>query len=186
MQSADSRSLATFLLCRDIQDRRKKLNQQQVAAATTWNGVQAAGRRAVEGLLQDPRRRSRNCVLISEILDPRTRSLISVANISDYVMSNEIISAAVAQVSEQREINTVLTELLSAEGNETYVRSIRIYCTPTENVSFWDLAKRARTRKEIAIGFKLESEDKPVLNPENKSEPRRWKDDDQLIVISCD
>ena len=37
-------------------------------------------------------------MMLSEVLDPRTRSLINLASISNYVMSNDLISSALAQV----------------------------------------------------------------------------------------
>ena len=41
---------------------------------------------------------SSQSIVISEILDSRTRSLVSVAKISDYVLSNELVSMALAMV----------------------------------------------------------------------------------------
>ena len=35
-------------------------------------------------------------IIISEILDSRTRNLVSVSRISDYVLSNELVSMALA------------------------------------------------------------------------------------------
>ena len=57
--------------------------------------------------------------LISEILDSRTKDLVEKNQISGYVMSNALVSAALAMISESREVNDILTELLSAKGNET-------------------------------------------------------------------
>jgi hypothetical protein len=53
------------------------------------------------------------CIVISEILDSRTRNLISELNISEYVMSNEIISMALAMVSENASVNQILKELFT-------------------------------------------------------------------------
>lgn len=54
-------------------------------------------------------------VIISEILDPRTKNLLSMSKISDYVLSNELVSMALAMVSEDRQINDVLEELFAEE-----------------------------------------------------------------------
>lgn len=54
-------------------------------------------------------------VIISEILDPRTKNLLSMSKISDYVLSNELISMALAMVAEDRQINDVLEELFVEE-----------------------------------------------------------------------
>ncbi|KAH7858708.1 hypothetical protein Vadar_027001 [Vaccinium darrowii] len=54
-------------------------------------------------------------VIISEILDPRTKNLLSVSKISDYVLSNELVSMALAMVAEDHQINDVLEELFAEE-----------------------------------------------------------------------
>lgn len=58
---------------------------------------------------------SDNSVIISEILDPRTKNLLSMSKISDYVLSNELVSMALAMVAEDRQINDVLEELFAEE-----------------------------------------------------------------------
>lgn len=54
-------------------------------------------------------------IIISEILDSRTRNLVSVSRISDYVLSNELVSMALAMVAEDKQINRVLEELFAEE-----------------------------------------------------------------------
>lgn len=52
-------------------------------------------------------------IVISEILDSRTKNLVSVSRISDYVLSNELVSMALAMVAEDKQINRVLKELFA-------------------------------------------------------------------------
>lgn len=56
-------------------------------------------------------------IIISEILDSRTRNLVSVSRISDYVLSNELVSMALAMVAEDKQINRVLEELFAEKVN---------------------------------------------------------------------
>lgn len=65
-------------------------------------------------------------IIISEILDSRTRNLVSVSRISDYVLSNELVSMALAMVAEDKQINRVLEELFAEEVLSTL--SFRISC----------------------------------------------------------
>jgi predicted DNA repair protein MutK len=58
-------------------------------------------------------------IIISEILDSRTRNLVSVSRISDYVLSNELVSMALAMVAEDKQINRVLEELFAEEVPST-------------------------------------------------------------------
>ena len=51
--------------------------------------------------------------------------------VSEFVMSNELVSMTLAMVSESREVNTILKELFTPEGNELYVHPASRYlrCT---------------------------------------------------------
>lgn len=71
--------------------------------------------------------RGKHSALLSEILDSRTKNVISLALASDFVLSNELISMAIAMVSEQREVNCILKELFSGKGNELYVKAARAF-----------------------------------------------------------
>lgn len=64
------------------------------------------------GMIQQASSRS---IVISEILDSRTKDLVSVTQISDYVLSNELVSMALAMVAEDQQINRVLDELFEQE-----------------------------------------------------------------------
>mmetsp|Transcript_11245 Transcript_11245/g.22265 ORF Transcript_11245/g.22265 Transcript_11245/m.22265 type:complete len:821 (+) Transcript_11245:92-2554(+) len=166
MQSSDSRSLASLLIIQDIQ---KSLVKQRFEE--TGELVQA-------------------CDPISEILDTRTRSLLRVVDCKGYVMSNQIVSAVISQVAECRDMNVVLGELLSAEGNEPYLKPAGNYTTHDGEVaSFWDLALRARSRDEIAIGYKpvdLAWDDcvSVLLNPPDKRATRKWVAGDIVVIIA--
>ncbi|CAI5469474.1 unnamed protein product [Closterium sp. Yama58-4] len=129
---------------------------------------------------------SQQSIVISEILDSRTRSLVAVSKISDYVLSNELVSMALAMVSEDREINRVLEELFSEEGNEMYIRPAELYLYEGEELSFFEVMVRARQRLEIVIGYRLGGEEVAVLNPPNKSAARQWSLSDAFIVLSLE
>ena len=122
-------------------------------------------------------------------------------------MSNELISMYLAMVAENRDMNAVLQELLSAEGQEIYVRHIHFYLRPDEALSpaysFWDLTARARLRGEIAIGCinaaTRETSSSPgegspeaegslgsaiCINPPHKDAARTWDTVEALIVLA--
>ena len=96
-------------------------------------------------------------------------------------MSNQIISSVVAQVAEEKDINVVLTELFSSDGSETYIRPVEMFVDLEENDTwtFWDVALKARQRREVAVGYKpaqmnyIEAEEL-IVNPPNKATPRKW------------
>jgi hypothetical protein len=108
-------------------------------------------------------------------------------------MSNQIMSSVIAQVSEERDINCVLRELLTAEGSETYIRSVSRFVDlkNENNMSFWDVALRARQQREVAIGYKPEGmsfKDAKhlIINPKDKSLKRHWAPGDEIITLALD
>ncbi|KAJ9687580.1 hypothetical protein PVL29_016173 [Vitis rotundifolia] len=105
---SDSRSLATLLLIRDIQSKRLP-DRDTKSAASRHSGFSHSS------WIRDMQQASDKSIIISEILDSRTRNLVSVSRISDYVLSNELVSMALAMVAEDKQINRVLEELFAEE-----------------------------------------------------------------------
>lgn len=173
---SDSRSLATLLLIRDIQS--KRLPSKELKSPHCYNGF------CHSSWIREMQHASDKSIIISEILDSRTRNLVSVSKISDYVLSNELVSMALAMVAEDKQINRVLEELFAEEGNEMCIRSAEFYLYEQEEMSFFDIMVRAREREEIVIGYRLANTDQAIINPEHKSEIRKWSLDDVFVVIS--
>ncbi|KAB5512647.1 hypothetical protein DKX38_029675 [Salix brachista] len=95
-------------------------------------------------------------VIISEILDPRTKNLLCTSKISDYVLSNELVSMALAMVAEDQQINDVLEELFAEVGNELQIRQADLYLSEGEELSFYEVLLRARQRRDIVIGVTVQ------------------------------
>ncbi|KAK3162593.1 hypothetical protein QOZ80_1BG0091330 [Eleusine coracana subsp. coracana] len=173
---SDSRSLATLLLIRDIQS--KRLPSKELKSPLRYSGF------CHSSWIREMQHASDKSIIISEILDSRTRNLVSVSKISDYVLSNELVSMALAMVAEDKQINRVLEELFAEEGNEMCIRSAEFYLYEQEELSFFDIMVRAREREEIVIGYRLANTDQAIINPEHKIEIRKWSLDDVFVVIS--
>ncbi|CAI5968177.1 unnamed protein product, partial [Closterium sp. NIES-65] len=180
--NCDSRSLATLLLIRDIQSKRMPAGSKGHRRSNS--SITYPRPTSTSSWVGQMQQASQQSIVISEILDSRTRSLVSVSKISDYVLSNELVSMALAMVAEDREVNRVLEELFSEEGNEMYIRPAELYLTDGEELSFFEVAVRARQRMEIIIGYRLFTEDEAVLNPPDKAERRTWSIQDTFIVLS--
>ncbi|KAK7397512.1 hypothetical protein VNO78_18688 [Psophocarpus tetragonolobus] len=173
---ADSRSLATLLLIRDIQARRLPY----VAMASQAH----VGSFSKGSWIGEMKQASDKTVIISEILDPRTKNLLSMSKISDYVLSNELVSMALAMVAEDRQINDVLEELFAEEGNEMHIRQADLYLCEGEELSFYEIMLRARQRREIVIGYRLTNAERAVINPPAKTDKRKWSLKDVFVVIT--
>ncbi|RCV28310.1 hypothetical protein SETIT_5G395500v2 [Setaria italica] len=176
---SDSRSLATLLLIRDIQS--KRLPFKELKSPHCYTGYTGFCHSA---WIREMQNASDKSIIISEILDSRTRNLVSVSKISDYVLSNELVSMALAMVAEDKQINRVLEELFAEEGNEMCIRPAEFYLYEQEELSFFDIMVRAREREEIVIGYRLANTEQAIINPERKSEIRKWSVDDVFVVIS--
>ena len=163
MMSSDSRALSSLLIIQDIQ---KKLKEKSPESKVP-------------------------CDPVAEILDSRTKSLLSVANCKGYIMSNQIISSVMAQVSEEKDINIVLKEILTAEGSETYIRPASRFVRDDEELSFWDVALRARQLREVAVGYKpaecsMKDAAHLIINPPDKKVKRRWRKGDVVVTFAID
>lgn len=176
---ADSRSLATLLLIRDIQSKRLPYKD------TKPNSLRLSGF-SHSSWIREMQQASDKSIIISEILDSRTRNLVSVSRISDYVLSNELVSMALAMVAEDKQINRVLEELFAEEGNEMCIKPAEFYLFDQEEISFYDIMIRGRQRQEIVIGYRIANTERAIINPSQKSEPRQWSLDDVFVVISSD
>lgn len=174
---SDSRSLATLLLIRDIQSKRLPYKD------TKSTSLRLAGF-SHSSWIREMQQASDKSIIISEILDSRTRNLVSVSRISDYVLSNELVSMALAMVAEDKQINRVLEELFAEEGNEMCIKPAEFYLFDQEELCFYDIMIRGRQRGEIVIGYRLANSERAITNPPNKSKPRKWSLDDVFVVIS--
>ena len=68
--------------------------------------------------------------VVTEMLDDRNRVLAQVAHVDDVVVSGEIVSLLVTQLSEDHRLEAVFAELLGADGSEIYLRPAEWYVLP--------------------------------------------------------
>jgi Trk K+ transport system NAD-binding subunit len=122
--------------------------------------------------------------IISEILDPRTKDLIERDYGADFVVSSEMTSMLLAQVSERRELNAVFADLFDADGNEVYLKRAECYATVGQSSPWLTVQKVARARGEVAIGY-MKARGNPLINPPQK-ESVLLEAGDRVIVISED
>ncbi|XP_043707776.1 probable ion channel SYM8 isoform X2 [Telopea speciosissima] len=174
---SDSRSLSTLLLIRDIQSKRLP-HRVAKRPPLRHSGF------SYSSWICEMQQASDTSIIISEILDSRTRNLVSVSRISDYVLSNELVSMALAMVAEDKQINRVLEELFSAKGSEMFIRPAEFYLFEQEELCFYDIMKRGRQKQEIVIGYRLATEECAFINPSHKEKPRKWSLEDVFVVIS--
>jgi len=120
--------------------------------------------------------------LIVELLDGENRDLVDGLGVRDIVVTSDLISAQLAQVSQQRVLGSIYRELLSAGGVEFSLRSVSEYVSLDVPCRFDDLTFAAQQHSEIALGLYL-SDREVLLNP---SRTTQWQlaEDDKLIVLA--
>ncbi|NUM34113.1 MAG: hypothetical protein HUU50_06195 [Candidatus Brocadiae bacterium] len=147
-------------------------------------------------LLRDMQNKAGKAVhtkLVTELLDPANQELIQIAKVNDVIISNQLISMLLAQVSRQKSLYEVYWDLFRAEGSEIYIKSVSLYFErlPVE-VNFYDILGVVSQRKEIAFGYRIQRwGNRADLNFGIKLNPDKQKKilldkEDQLVVVAED
>jgi voltage-gated potassium channel Kch len=92
--------------------------------------------------------------LVSEMLDDRNRALANIAEVDDVIVSDEIVSLMLAQLSEEGRLEVIFDELLQEAGAEIYLRPVESYVVLGEEVTFGTLVEAASRRGETALGYR--------------------------------
>lgn len=130
--------------------------------------------------------------IVTEMLDMRNRALGVVAKADDFVVSDNLISLMLSQLSENRELKKVYDVLFQAEGSEIYLKPVSRYVKPGVEVDFYTVTASAAELGESAIGYRITADsldsDKHYgvnLNPV-KSQRIAFSEKDYIIVLSED
>ena len=164
MMHSDSHSLSSLLLIKD--------SQEKEALDAKLAYIQSAGAQADEPT-------PLKCAVVCEILDTRTQETISknekVSLSSDFVQSNQMVSQILAMVSEDRNVKSILGQLLGASGANITVTGSKFLCEPDEELSYWQLQKRCIAMDKTLLGYQGHvGNEETVINPKDKEVPKFW------------
>lgn len=133
-----------------------------------------------------------NVPIVSEMLDSKNRDLAEVTRADDFIVSDRLISLMMAQVSENKALNKVFTNIFDIEGAEIYLKPARQYVQLNRPVNFYTVTESAAQRGEVAIGYRLKAEAGDAaksygvhINP-NKAEMVHFTSGDRVIVLAED
>jgi hypothetical protein len=127
--------------------------------------------------------------IVVELLDAGNRELLAGTPAGDIIVSPEIVSLQLAQVSRNPLLGAVYRELLSAGGMECSLQPASRYVALDEPCTFRDVMIRAQEFLETAIGVSVGSEGdggrRPLvyLNPD-KDARFVFTADDAVIVLA--
>jgi len=130
--------------------------------------------------------------IVTEMLDLRNRELGVVAKADDFVVSDNLVSLLLSQLSENKELKKVYDVLFQAEGSEIYLKPVSRYVKPGVEMDFYTVTASAAELGESAIGYRITSLSRDSeqhygvnLNPA-KSEQVTFSEEDFIIVLSED
>ncbi|HEU4562841.1 MAG TPA: hypothetical protein VFS20_33735 [Longimicrobium sp.] len=138
--------------------------------------------------LQD--RQAKDFAIVSEMLDIRNRELAQVTRADDFIVSDNLVSLMLSQISENKELAVVFRDLFDPEGSEIYLKPARDYVELGRPVTFYTVLEAARRQGQVAIGYRIEAKsfDSAAsygvrLNPK-KGEMVAFAPDDRVIVLA--
>lgn len=130
--------------------------------------------------------------IVSEMLDIRNRELGVVAKADDFIVSDNLVSLMLSQLSENQDLKKVYDVLFQAEGSEVYLKPVSKYVKPGQAVNFYTVVESAARLNESAIGYRISSQSSDSekhfgvnLNPD-KSKKLTFSENDFIIVLAED
>ncbi len=130
--------------------------------------------------------------IVSEMLDARNRELAEVTRADDFIVSDKLIALMLSQLSENKYLNEVFTDLFDPDGSEIYLKPATDYITPGIEVNFYTVLEAAKRKNEVAIGYKINALKNDstkafgvAVNPK-KSKTIAFSAEDKVIVLAED
>lgn len=130
--------------------------------------------------------------IVSEMLDIRNRELGVVAKADDFIVSDNLISLMLSQLSENKDLKKVYDILFEADGSEIYLKPVSRYVKTGEEMSFYTVLESAAQLNEVAIGYRISAHASDSdehfgvkINPA-KNQNVEFSDQDYIIVLAED
>lgn len=130
--------------------------------------------------------------IVSEMLDVRNRELAAITQADDFIVSENLTSLLVAQVTENRELRAVFDDIFDSDGSEIYLRPAGDYVALGKPMTYWHVVEGARRRGEVAIGYRLAGGNGDASNGDGvrvnpaKGTSVTFGPDDRIIVVAED
>ena len=130
--------------------------------------------------------------IVSEMKDIRNRNLAEVTGADDFIVSDQMLSLLLTQISENKYLSGVFWDLFDPEGSEIYLKPVMRYVDPGRPVNFYTVLESAARRNEVAVGYRIErlKDDAGsfygvVVNPD-KNDMVTFSPEDTIIVLAED
>uniref|UniRef100_UPI000B34E8A5 CASTOR/POLLUX-related putative ion channel n=1 Tax=Crenothrix polyspora TaxID=360316 RepID=UPI000B34E8A5 len=93
--------------------------------------------------------------IVSEMMDSRNQVLAEIAKADDFIVSDELVGLLLTQISENKQLAAVFSDLFDADGAEIYLKPVEDYVCLGQSVNFYTVVEAARRKNETAIGYRL-------------------------------
>ncbi len=119
--------------------------------------------------------------VVAEVLDRGNVAVAQTTGVDDFIVSDELSSLMMAQLSERIELHRVFDELFDAEGAFVSLHPAALY-GPDGELSFAEVVAAAIARGETALGWRIDATGEVVLNPA-KSRTVELGPRDQVLIL---
>jgi hypothetical protein len=137
-------------------------------------------------------RSGRKFPIITELVEERNRNLARVARVDDVIVSNQLVSCVLAQMSQNKDRLPTLLGLLNPDGQHLQLKSVDDYVALGSSVNFYTVVESAKRCGHLAIGYCIAGKAEDAnqnfgvrLNP-NKADRITFASGDRLIVVAKD
>ena len=119
--------------------------------------------------------------IVAEVLDRDDVELAQAGGVDDWIVSDEVTSLMLAQLSERTELAQVFVELFSPDGARLSFRPAHRY-VGAEPVPFGAVVAAGAAREESVLGYRVAATGSVHLNPA-KSASVTLAEADQVLVV---
>jgi ion channel POLLUX/CASTOR len=120
--------------------------------------------------------------MVAELLDQRNAKLAAATGADDFIVSDELTSLMLAQLSERLELIQVFDDLFDRDGCTIELRPVREFGA-VGAVQFGEVVRAASSDGHSAIGYRIGSTGEVVVNPA-KAASITFSDADEILVLS--
>ena len=130
--------------------------------------------------------------VVSEMFDQKNRELAEITKADDFIVSDNLASLMLSQLSENAELKRVFDQLFGSAGSEIYLKPVTDYVEQGAEVNFYTILESAAARGHTALGYRRAEFAYDVdkmygvnLNP-IKSQSFTIAKEDKVIVLAED
>lgn len=119
--------------------------------------------------------------MVAELLDQRHTSLATASGADDFIVSDELTSLMLAQLSERHELSQVFDDLFDRSGCTIELRTSQQYGAQLAT-AFADVVATASTLGQSAIGYRRVATGEIVVNPAKSAALTLGREDEILVL----